>query len=154
MIHENGVPLAADRRSPESQFLLDGLKYIASCSVEEFKTLTHCEALEVAVNLHGGASYFTYGDHRGAVAAESLPCNPVVSVVVNSRGAIFALLHEAEDTGRSSFVKGGHRAEAVAAVAPASDDAAGDGDETGWSDEQVEEAFMRWRHVTEAFKKR
>lgn len=25
---------------------------------------------------------------------------------------------------------------------------------TGWSDEQVEEAFMRWRYVTEAFKER
>ena len=48
--------------------LLDGLTYIATYSVQEFKELTNCNQIHVRKNLETNQLFFTYGTNIGAVA--------------------------------------------------------------------------------------
>lgn len=148
MTNENGASLAVSdgERRHGTRFQLDGLRYIATFSVDEFKALTHCEVLEVVAEHGTASSCFTYGDNRGAVAVEHLPCDPVVSVVVNGSGAIFALLHEAEDTGKTSFEGDDRVADEPAAEGCADDVLARDDED--WTSEQVVQVLTRCRCLT------
>lgn len=46
---------------------------------------------------------FTYGTNIGAVAINSIPKEPMFSIVSNSNGKIFVLLTEKCDVGKTSF---------------------------------------------------
>lgn len=82
--------------------LLDGLSYITTYSVEEFKTKFHCTKIFVKRG-KDNRLYFCYGCNIGFVAVKGIPQIPVISLVVNSTGKLFLLLHEKEDIGRTSF---------------------------------------------------
>lgn len=88
--------------SSKCDVIFDGLKYIATFSVDEFKNTFHCSLIEVK-KCKDNKLYFTYGCNIGLVALKGIPQEPVISIVINSAGKIFPLLHEKEDTGKTSF---------------------------------------------------
>lgn len=50
--------------------------------------------------------FFSYGCHTGYVTLKwKCQSLPVISVVINSAGSLFLLLHEREDTGKTNFEK-------------------------------------------------
>lgn len=79
--------------------ILDGLKYIQTYSVADFKRLVHCSVLSVRRNPLTNHLYFVYGCNFGLVATHGIPKDPVVSIVANSQGKIFPLLTEKKDVG-------------------------------------------------------
>lgn len=88
--------------SLKSGTLLDGLSYIATYTVEEFKTKFHCTRIDIKKG-KDNKLYFCYGCNIGFVALKGIPQNPVFSIVINSVGKVFLLLHEKEDIGKTSF---------------------------------------------------
>ena len=99
------VPLHCYRqiKSTEFDFILDGLTYISTYSIVDFKTLTHCDRIDVKKDPKLNKLFFTFACNRGAVAIKGLPRNPKISIVSNIYGKIFPLLHEEEDTGKQAF---------------------------------------------------
>lgn len=88
--------------SSKSEVLLDGLSYIATYDIEEFKTKFHCSRIDVKKG-RNNKLYFCYGCNIGFVALRGTPQTPVISIVINSTGKIFPLLHEIEDVGKTSY---------------------------------------------------
>lgn len=82
--------------------LFDGLKYIATYSIEDFKNTFQCSRINVKKG-KDNKLYFIYGCNIGLVALKSIPKEPMISIVINSAGKLFPLLHEKEDTGKTSF---------------------------------------------------
>ena len=83
--------------------IFDGLTYIKIYSAEEFKDLTNCNCIEVKQCQDTGILYFTYGANIGYVYLNSIPKEPVISIVVNSSGKIFPLLMEKSDILKSTL---------------------------------------------------
>lgn len=88
--------------SLKSEILLDGLSYIVTYTAEEFKTKFHCTRIDIKKGKNNKL-YFCYGCNIGFVALKEIPQNPAISIVINSAGKVFPLLHEKEDTGKTSF---------------------------------------------------
>ncbi|WP_297234954.1 WG repeat-containing protein [uncultured Prevotella sp.] len=86
----------------KSGILFDGLSYIATYSVEEFKSKFHCTQIYVKKG-KDNKLYFCYGCNIGFVAQKKIPQTPVISIVVNNAGKVFPLLHDKEDIGKTSF---------------------------------------------------
>lgn len=86
-----------------SNMLLDGLTYIATYSLQEFKELSNCNQILVKKDPETNQLLFTYGTNIGAVAISSIPKEPAFSIVCNSNGKIFVLLTEKCDVGKTSF---------------------------------------------------
>lgn len=97
---ENSINLL---KLTSNNMLLDGLTYIATYSVEEFKELSNCNKIRVKKDIETNQLFFTYGTNIGAVAIKSIPKEPVISIVSNSTGKIFVLLTENSDVGKNSF---------------------------------------------------
>lgn len=76
-----------------SDVILDGLKYLKTYSVEEFKELFNCNVVSVNMN-DAHQLYIKYGVNIGKVALRGIPNDPVISIVINSNGRLFALLHD------------------------------------------------------------
>ena len=72
----------------------DGLTYINTYSVKEFKLLANCETLYVKSLPHVNQLFFTYGCNIGFVAVAGVPKEPMIAIVINSSGRIFPLLME------------------------------------------------------------
>lgn len=85
--------------------ILDGLKYIQTYSIDEFKSIFNCSRLFIKKDPKLNILFFTYGCNIGFVAVNGIPKSPVVSIVVNSSGKIFPLLLEAKDVGKTNFQK-------------------------------------------------
>lgn len=85
--------------------IFDDLKYIATYTIEDFKAIFNCTRIDVKVNPKTEELFFSYGCHTGYVALKCKPTSPVISVVTNSAGSLFLLLHEKEDTGKTNFEK-------------------------------------------------
>lgn len=83
--------------------IFDGLTYIKIYSAEEFKDLTNCNRILVKQCQDTGILYFTYGANIGYVYLNSIPKEPVISIVVNSSGKIFPLLMEKSDILKSTL---------------------------------------------------
>lgn len=83
--------------------LLDGLTYIATYSVNDFKELSNCNRILVKKDPETNQLFFIYGTNIGAVAINSIPKEPMFSIVSNSNGKIFVLLTEKCDVGKTSF---------------------------------------------------
>ena len=71
--------------SSKTRALLDGLSYIATYTVEEFKTKFHCTRIDVKKG-KDNKLYFCYGCNIGFVALKGIPQDPVISIVVNCAG--------------------------------------------------------------------
>lgn len=76
-----------------SDIILDGLKYLKTYSVEEFKELFNCNMVLVKMN-DAKQLYIQYGVNIGRVVSRGIPNDPVISIVINSNGRLFALLHD------------------------------------------------------------
>lgn len=85
--------------------VFSGLKYIATYTIEDFKAIFNCTRIDVKVNPKTEELFFSYGCHTGYVTLKWKPIAPVISVVINSAGSLFLLLHEREDTGKTNFEK-------------------------------------------------
>jgi len=85
--------------------ILDGLKYIKTYAIEEFKTIFNCSKLNVKSYSQNNQLYFTYGCNIGQVAISLNPKSPVVAIVTNSSGNVFPLLMESEDIGKTYLSK-------------------------------------------------
>ena len=90
-------------KSTKFDFILDGLTYISTYNIVDFKTLTHCDKIDVKKDPKLNKLFFTFACNRGAVAIKGLPRKPKISIVSNICGKIFPLLHEEEDTGKQAF---------------------------------------------------
>ncbi len=88
--------------SSKCGILFDGLKYITTYSIEDFKNAFHCSRIDVKKG-NDNKLYFIYGCNRGFVVIKGIPQEPVISIVINSAGRVFPLLHEKEDIGKTSF---------------------------------------------------
>ena len=86
-----------------NNMLLDGLTYIATYSVNDFKELSNCSHVYIKKDIETNQLFFTYGTNIGAVAINSIPKEPMFSIVSNSNGNIFVLLTEKCDVGKTSF---------------------------------------------------
>lgn len=90
-----------------NNIILDGLKFIRSFTIDEFKAFFGVEKLFIKKNIENEQLYFTYGSNLGEIGgviyhlSESL----LISIVSNSSGKIFPLLHEAKDLGKSTLLK-------------------------------------------------
>lgn len=87
-----------------SDIILDGLKYIRTFSVEEFKELVNCNVISVKMN-NAHQLYIQYGANTGLVASRGIPNDPVISIVINTNGRLFALLHDKSCKQKTSNVK-------------------------------------------------
>lgn len=81
----------------------DGLTYINTYSVKEFKLLANCETLYVKSLPHVNQLFFTYGCNIGFVAVAGVPKEPMIAIVINSSGRIFPLLMEQSDIGKTTL---------------------------------------------------
>lgn len=66
--------------------LLDGLTYIATYSVNDFKELSNCSHVYIKKDIETNQLFFTYGTNIGAVATNSIPKEPMFSIVYPSSG--------------------------------------------------------------------
>lgn len=71
--------------------------------MQEFKELSNCNQIHVKKDPETNQLFFTYGTNIGAVAINSIPKEPMFSIVSNSNGKIFVLLTEKCDVGKTSF---------------------------------------------------
>lgn len=86
----------------KSAILFDGLEYLATYTIEDFKRKFHCSHIHVKKG-KDNMLYFTYGCNIGFVAIKGIPQEPAISIVINSAGRLFPLLHAKEDTGKTTF---------------------------------------------------
>ena len=69
----------------------------------DFKELFNCNRILVKKDPETNQLFFIYGTNIGAVAINSIPKEPMFSIVSNSNGKIFVLLTEKCDVGKTSF---------------------------------------------------
>lgn len=82
---------------------LEGLVYHRTYSIEEIKRLYGVSAIYVKQHPKTNKLFFTLSTIIGEVALKRIPDKPVISVVSNVYGRLSLLLHDAEDTGKTSF---------------------------------------------------
>lgn len=87
------------------RFLLDDLHFIASFSVDKFKSVFHVNRIDVKIDPNSKELYMQYGSNIGAVGCAFPPKAPKLSIVTNSLGDVFTLLHESEDEGKKRLEK-------------------------------------------------
>lgn len=85
------------------KFILDGLTYIKSFSVEEFKNTFHVSRIDIKKEIATNGLFMEYGSNIGAVALTGIPEEPMFSIVVNRIGDMFVMLHKSEDLGKKTF---------------------------------------------------
>lgn len=76
---------------------LEGLEYIKTYSVEEFKEIYGVEKVYVKQSKVSGRLYTLFGAYWGEVATKGIPSKPKISVVVNNKNEMFPLLHEEDE---------------------------------------------------------
>ena len=76
---------------------LEGLEYLETYEVEEFKKLCSVEKVYAKQSKVSGRLFMLFGSSWGEVATKGIPSKPKISIVVNSRNEIFPLLHEEDE---------------------------------------------------------
>ncbi len=84
--------------------LLDGIVYHRTYSPKEIKEIFGVSKIEVKQDNKSKRLFFTISTLIGEVACNGIPQEPMISIVSNYNGRIFAMLHEAKDKGRESFI--------------------------------------------------
>lgn len=105
--YKNDKECRIDLREVDKKIILDGLKYIKTYSIEEFKELFNCNVVSVKMN-DAHQLCIQYGANTGLVASRGIPNNPVISIVINSNGRLFALLHDKSCKQKTYHVKEKH----------------------------------------------
>lgn len=86
-------------REAGKKIVLDGLKYIRTYTIDEFKTEFNISRIFVRVNPNN-VILFYFGTNIGVVSNDNFMLNPAISIVCNSAGKIFCLLHNRNNTGK------------------------------------------------------
>lgn len=94
-----------DLRKATKICVLDGLDYIKSYDIEEFKSSTGASRIDVKKSPITNLLYFQAGLIIGKVSVKDRPMSPKISLVKNSNNVVFWLLHEEEDTGKMFFIE-------------------------------------------------
>lgn len=76
---------------------LNGLEYIHTYEIEDFKNMVGVEKVEVKSCKVSGRLFFLFGSNWGEVATKWIPSKPKISLVVNSSNEMFFLLHDADE---------------------------------------------------------
>lgn len=87
-------------RKVERYIVLDGLKYIRTYTIDEFKAEFDVNKIFVRVSPYNVVSFY-YGTNIGIVSNDNYLNDPVISVVCNSAGKVFCLLHNKNNIGRT-----------------------------------------------------
>lgn len=87
-------------RKVENYIVLDGLKYIRTYTVDEFKAEFNVSKIFVRDNSNNNVVSFYYGTNIGIVSNDNWMLNPAVSIVCNSAGKVFCLLHHKNNVGK------------------------------------------------------
>lgn len=87
-------------RNADKKIVLDGLKYIRTYTIDEFKAEFNVSKIFVRVNPNNNVILFYFGTNIGIVSNDNYLLNPVISIVCNSAGKIFLLLHNRDNTGK------------------------------------------------------
>ncbi|MFR9496328.1 MAG: WG repeat-containing protein [Rikenellaceae bacterium] len=85
--------------------ILTGLKYIKTFTIEEYKSFYNVSKIDVKVNSKTKLLFFIDDKNVGEAATTEKLDNPVISVVSNSYGKLFFLLHEKEDIGKDNYIR-------------------------------------------------
>lgn len=73
---------------------MEGLKFLRTLTVEQFKALMLVKSIKVKKSPKTGSLFFTYGGEVGAVSLKGIPTNPMLSEVIGNDGTSFWMLHE------------------------------------------------------------
>lgn len=91
--YKNGKECRINLRTGEKHLVLNGLRYIKTYTIDEFKAEFNVNSIFVRHNPHNHVVSFYYGTNIGIVSNDNPITDPVISVVCNSAGKIFCLLH-------------------------------------------------------------
>lgn len=92
-------------REIDKEFVLDGLKYIKTYTIDEFKVDFNIEKIFVKMNRASKRISFYYGVNIGIVCGDDFLDNPVISIVCNSAGKITSLLHSKKYVGQERMTQ-------------------------------------------------
>lgn len=109
--YKNDKECRINLRKAEKYTILDGLKYIKTYSVDEFKAEFNVSKIFVRVNPINNFISFYYGTNIGIVANDNCMLNPVISIVCNSAGKVFTLLHNKINIGKVRIKQAKHLAQ-------------------------------------------
>lgn len=102
--YKNGKEYRINLRKAEKYIVLNGLKYIKTFTIEEFKEVFNVSRIFVRKKTNN-LVYFTYGTNIGIVSNDNFLQKPVISIVCNSAGKVFCLLHHQDNTGKLQIQK-------------------------------------------------
>ncbi|MFR9546668.1 MAG: WG repeat-containing protein [Rikenellaceae bacterium] len=85
--------------------ILTSLSYIKTFTIEEYKAFYNVSKIDVKVNPKNKLLFFIDEKNVGEAATTEKLDNPVISVVSNSYGKLFFLLHEKEDIGKDNYIR-------------------------------------------------
>lgn len=108
---KNSKECRINLREVDKKIVLDGLKYIRTYSIDEFKAEFNISRIFVKVNLENNFISFYYGTNIGIVANDNCILNPVISIVCNSAGKVFCLLHNKSNIGKARICQAKHLAQ-------------------------------------------
>lgn len=97
---KNGKECKINLRKAEKYIVLDGLKYIRTYTIDEFKAEFNVSRIFVRVNTNNNVVSFYYGTNIGIVSNDNCMLNPSISIVCNSAGKVFCLLHHKNNVGK------------------------------------------------------
>ena len=96
---KNSKECRINLKKVEKYTILDGLKYIKTYTVDEFKSVFNVSRIFVKINPENSVISFHYGTNIGIVSNDGYMTDPVISIVCNSAGKIFCLLHHRNNVG-------------------------------------------------------
>lgn len=97
--YQNDKECRINLREFEKDQILDGLKYIKTYTIDEFIEEFNTGKIFLKVNPINKTISFYYGTNIGIVSNDNYMKNPVISIVCNSAGKIFSLLHNRNNVG-------------------------------------------------------
>lgn len=99
--YKNDKECRINLRAAEKYIILDGLKYIKTYTIDEFKAEFNVSRIFIKVNPSNNVISFHFGTNIGIVSNDNYMVDPVISIVCNSAGKLFCLLHNKKNIGRT-----------------------------------------------------
>lgn len=99
--YKNDIECRINLRKAEKYIVLCGLKYIKTYTIDEFKSEFNVNHVYVRKCLSNNLVFFHYGTNIGIVSNDNCMINPAISIVSNSAGKLFCLLHNKNNIGKT-----------------------------------------------------
>ncbi len=110
--YKNGKECRINLRKFDNKIVLDGLKYIRTYAIDEFKAEFNVSRIFVRVNPNN-VIIFNFGTNIGIVSNDNYLLNPVISIVCNSAGKLFCLLHNMANIGKKRIEQAKHLSQTI-----------------------------------------